>query len=189
MSIIPQYGLKQYQNATRIYTKSVTESLLLFKEEPRDLMIPVFIFHKHDELEELESVINFLNSFGELVYVDWLDQDLYTNTTEATKRIHLIIKERIKENQKFIFLATEDALTSKLGKWILGQMHNQQDQDHFAILPIRSDYSDYSGEELLGKYPYIHEVENELYGVEYPNGEIIELASWLRSEDKKLIQL
>ncbi|GAA4272775.1 hypothetical protein U6A24_08480 [Aquimarina gracilis] len=182
MSILPQYGLIQYRNATRIYTKTVNESLQLFKQEPRDLMVSVFIFHKHDELEELDSAINFLNSFGELVYADWIDEDMYENTTEATKRIHITIKEKIKENQKFIFLATESALNSKMGKWVLGQLHGQKNLDHIAIFPIRGDYSDYSGEEYLGKYPYIHEIESEVYGVEFPDQSTIELGTWLSSK-------
>lgn len=181
MSILPEYGLKQYRNATRIYTKTVTESLQLFKEEPRDLMVSVFVFHKHDELEELDSAINFLNSFGELVYADWIDEDMYENTTEATKRVHLAIKEKMKANQKFIFLATENAINSKMGKWILGQLHGQKNLEHIAIFPIRGDYSDYSGEEYLDKYPYIHEIETEVYGVEFPGGATKELGSWLAS--------
>jgi len=181
MSILPEYGLKQYGNATRIYKKTVIESLQLFKEEPRELMVSVFVFHNPEELEELESTINFLNSFGELVYVDWIDPELHKNTSEATKKVHNSIKEKIKINQKFIFLATEGALSSKLGKWILGQLHSQKDQEHIAILPVRGDYRDYTGEEYLGKYPYIHEVETEVYGVEFPNGEIKELGAWLSS--------
>ncbi|MBQ0737241.1 hypothetical protein [Aquimarina celericrescens] len=181
MSIIPQYGLKQYRNTARIYTKSVTESLRLFKEEPRNIMVSVFIFHKHDELEELDSAINFLNGFDELVYADWIDEDMYDNTTEATKRIHLAIKEKMKQNKKFIFLATEYAIESKLGKWVLGQLHGQKDTEHIALFPVRGDYSDYSGEEYLQKYPYIHEIEAEVYGVKYPNGEAKELGAWLAS--------
>ncbi|WP_281989087.1 hypothetical protein [Aquimarina aggregata] len=182
MSILPHYGLKQYRNSARIYMKTVTESLKLFREENPDFKVPVFIFHKHDELEELDSAINFLSNFDILLAADWIEANMFDDTsTAAVKLVHQAIKNKIKEHKKFIFLATEDAITSKLGKWVLGQLHGLKDMEHIAIFPIRGDYSDYGGEEYLDKYPYIHEIEAEIYGVRYPNGDTKELGAWLSS--------
>ncbi len=185
MNILPKYGLLQYRNAVRIYSKPVTESLVLFKEETKFLKTSLFISHKHDELEELDSAINFLKSFGVLIYADyWLnDGNPEDITTINTSHSRHAIEEKIKESQKFIFLATENAITSKECKWAIRYAKTQKPIDNIAIFPIREDYTDYGGTEYLQKYPYIQKREAELdrYDVKFPDGSTIELDSWLAS--------
>ncbi|MEW7278650.1 hypothetical protein ABW636_08640 [Aquimarina sp. 2201CG1-2-11] len=183
MNILPKYGLLQYRNAARIYSKPVTESLVLFQEETKFLKTSVFIAHKQGELEELDSAVNFLKSFGVLIYADyWLDQSNPEDiTTINTSQSRQQIENKIKEHKKFIFLATENGITSKECKWAVRYAKTQKDLNDIAILPIREDYTDYGGAEYLQKYPYIQKREAEMdqYDVVFPNGDIIELGEWL----------
>ncbi|MCK8521452.1 toll/interleukin-1 receptor domain-containing protein [Aquimarina sp. D1M17] len=178
MSILPKYGLLQYRNSVRVYTKPIDESLVLFKEETKAHKVSIFLLHKPDQLEELDSAINFLNNFRVMIYVDWLDQVLEDDKGEA---ITNLITEKLSENQKFIFLATEEAIHSKWCNWVLRLAKTKIPTEAIVMLPIRSDFDDYGGEEHLSKYPYIHEIEAEKYGVKYPNGDIKELTEWMNS--------
>ncbi len=180
MSILPRYGLLQLRNSARIYTKDVEESLRLFKEETKNLKASLFICFHPDEKEELDSAINFLKNFGVLIYADWLDDSMDKDKSDATSQR---LQEQIKENKKFIFLGTEAAIASKWCNWILRLANTLKPIEDIAILPVREDFTDYSGEELIKKYAYIHENDYTplAYDVTTVNGETLELATWLQS--------
>ncbi len=177
MSILPKYGLLQYRNSARFYIKSVEESLALFKQETKDHKIPLFLIHKPDQQEELDSAINFLNNFRVMLYVDWLD-----NVTEDDKSEELTqtILQKITACDKIIFLATEEALQSKWCNWVIRLAKTKIKTEDIIILPVRSDFDDFQGEDILQKHPYIYEVEEHLYHIQYPNGDSKELADWMK---------
>ncbi len=180
MNILPKFGLLQFRNSARIYKKTVDESLQLFREETKEQKVNVFLFHKPDQREELDSAINFLNNFRVLIYVDWLNSDVIEDKSEATKKL---ITQKIKENQKFIFLATEEAIHSKWCDWVIRLAKTMIPIENIIILPIRADFSDYDGGEYLRKYPYIHESDftaNE-YDIKFPDQEILPLSKWIAS--------
>ena len=89
----------------------------------------------------------------------------------------------IRENKKFIFLATEGAITSKWCNWELGHGDAEKYINHIAILPIKNTYSDYNGAEYLQIYPYIYESDltPNTYYIKYPNGDLKNLSEWLKS--------
>ena len=70
------------------------------------------------------------------------------------------IKQKIKDNHKFILLATEGAINSKWCNWELGLGDAAKYIEHIAILPVKKDYSDFSGSEYLQIYPYIFNVDS-----------------------------
>ncbi|WP_103864440.1 MULTISPECIES: TIR domain-containing protein [Aquimarina] len=188
MNILPKYGLLQYRNTARIYSKPIAESLQLFREETKFLKVSLFLSYKHDELEELDSAINFLKGFGVLIYTDYLfnnnNPTEEKSTTEMSdQQIQQITEQKIKENKKFIFLATEEAISSKRCKWELRYANTQKAINDIAILPIREDYADYGGAEYLHKYPFIQKSDSdpEGYDVKFPNGNITSLSAWLVS--------
>lgn len=180
MSIISKSKLTTYRNTTRYYSKSINESLKEFRVESKFSKVTIFLSHKHDEVEELDSTISFLKRFGVEIYVDWLDDGMPRTTSGTTASR---IKQKIKENRKFIFLATEGAISSKWCNWELGHGDAEKYMNHIAVLPIKNNYSDYSGAEYLQIYPYIYEsdsTDNSFY-VKFPNGDLINLGSWLKS--------
>ncbi len=182
MSILPKFGLLQFRNSARIYNKTVDESLQLFKEETKESKINLFVFHKPDQLEELDSTVNFLNNFRVLIYVDWLDEHIAQDKSEATTKL---ITQKINDNKKFIFLATEEAIQSKWCDWVLRLAKTLKPIEDIAVLPVRADFSDYNddGEAYLQKYAYIHEsdVTPHVYDIKFPNGDIKSLADWIAS--------
>ena len=81
------------------------------KKESR---VTIFLSHKHSDAEILKSFIFLLRKKGIDVYVDWMDYDMPKNTDGSTAER---IKKKIKEMDKFILLATEDAISSKWCNW------------------------------------------------------------------------
>tara|TARA_R110000765_G_scaffold426726_1_gene543781 strand:+ start:4276 stop:4818 length:543 start_codon:yes stop_codon:yes gene_type:complete len=180
MSIISKSRLSEYRNSTRYYSKTINESLKEFRAESRYSKVTIFLSHKHDETEELDSAISFLKRFGVEVYVDWLDDGMPRTTSGITANR---IKQKIKENRKFIFLATEGAIGSKWCNWELGHGDAQKYLEHIAVLPVKNTYSDYSGAEYLQIYPYIYESDStpNSFFIKYPNGDLKDLGAWLKS--------
>lgn len=178
MSIISELELSEFRNSTRIFSKTIIESLNEFKSENSYKKVKIFLSHKHNELKELDAAISFLKSFGVEIYVDWLDEEMPKRTSGITAER---IKRKILENQKFILLATEGAISSKWCNWELGLGDAAKYLEHIAILPIKSNNSDYSGSEYLEIYPYIYESENnrKKYFIRFPNGKVENIRDWL----------
>ena len=193
MSLINESQLRGYRKSTKSYNLSLNESLRNFKNESKFLKTKIFLSHKHDELENLEGAVSFLNSHGVQVYVDWLDEGMPKVTSGSTA---IRIKEKIKENDKFILLATEGAINSKWCNWELGLGDAAKYVSNIAILPVKRDYSVFSGSEYLEIYPYIYEIDYYQYfnghflnvGIyvvfPYLNGSyrIVSLKDWLGSK-------
>ncbi len=156
MSIISKSTLYGFRNSTRVFSRTINESLDEFSKESKIEKSTVFLSHKHDELKELDSAISLLKKLGVNVYVDWLDTGMPKTTSGKTAKR---IKDKIKENKKFIFLATEGAINSKWCNWELGFGDAQKYIDNIALLPIRDDYSSFTGSEYLQIYPRIEFVE------------------------------
>ena len=151
--IITESELRGFRNRTRDISKGVQDSLNEWVNESRTGKVTVFLSHKHDEIEELDSAISLLKLMSVEVYVDWQDKEMPKNTNGATARI---IKRKIGENKKFILLATEAAIASKWCNWELGYGDAMRYMDHIAIFPISRSYNrNYSGSEYLSIYSSI----------------------------------
>lgn len=191
MSFINESQLRGYRKSTKTYNLSITESLRSFKNESKSLKTKIFLSHKHDELEHLEGAISFLKNHSVQVYVDWLDEGMPKTTCGHTA---VRIKGKIKENDKFIFLATEGAINSKWCNWELGLGDAEKYIENIAVLPIEKDYSNFAGNEYLEIYPYIFNIDSFQFFkgeyrsqgayVIYPsvngNNKIISLNDWLK---------
>lgn len=191
MALITESQIKNQRRSTKTLM-SLNESLRSFKNESSYLKTKIFLSHKHDEKEFLEGAISLLKTFGVDVYVDWLDEGMPKTTSgETAKRI----KEKIKENHKFILLATEGAISSKWCNWELGLGDAAKYIDHIALLPVKKDYLDFSGSEYLEIYPYIFKIDYYQFFkgeyrsqgtyVVYPsvigNDRVVPIAQWLRN--------
>ncbi|MFV0166722.1 MULTISPECIES: toll/interleukin-1 receptor domain-containing protein [Empedobacter] len=189
MSFITESKLKSFRPSYGSYTKNNSRVLLEFRNESKFLKTKIFLSHKHDEVEQLEGAISFLKKHGVEVYVDWLDDGMPKTTSGITASR---IKEKIKENDKFILLATEAAINSKWCNWELGLGDAAKYINNIAILPIKKDNSDFTGSEYLQIYPYITNLDVNGYinnsfklagaYVVYPDGKILLLTEWLRSK-------
>ena len=116
--------------------------------------IPVFISHKHDDLDlgELDGVIGMLKEYGVIPYIDSMDSKMPDHTcAETAKRI----KDVIEFCDKFILLATNNAIESYWCNWEVGIGDVHKYKNHIAILPMKDYGKDYKGNEYLRIYSSI----------------------------------
>lgn len=151
MSFISESTLSNYRSRTRFFSKdnivNLSESISRDRSKPM-----IFLSHKHDELSIMQDVIGFLKDEGVDVYVDWMDEDMPAHTNAETA---LRLKEKIKKADKFILLATQNAINSKWCNWELGLGDAAKYIENIALFPINRTYQSFSGSEYLRIYPRI----------------------------------
>lgn len=151
MSYISESQLSQYRRRTETFSAdnivNLNESLSRDKTRPM-----VFLSHKHGEFSILQDVIAFLRNEGIDVYVDWMDSSMpaYTNAETAHK-----LKQKIKVSDKFILVATPDAINSKWCNWELGLGDVEKYIDNIALFPVNKSSQSFYGAEYLRIYPRI----------------------------------
>ena len=141
--------------------------------------VTVFLSHKHDELDDVRDVIGFLESkFNVKCYIDSEDETLpiYTSPETAAK-----IKDRIKQCDKFILLATNGAIESKWCNWELEYGDAFKFSIKIAIFPFTGQFHDFTGKEYLKLYP---SVINVGYGETYTNGKPIPSGYYIAYQNK-----
>lgn len=136
--------------------KSITESVVQFSVEDSSYpRIKIFMSHKHSDLEDLKGVIGFLEKkYNISIYIDGNDSTMPKVTSVKTAEK---IKEKINLCDKFILLATNDAIHSIWCNWELGYSDAVK-SGKIAIFPMNdTDLSDddYSGNEYMELYPSI----------------------------------
>lgn len=116
----------------------------------------VFISHKHEDLDDLKGILGFLEAVYDVkVYIDSKDQSMPKITSAKTA---YNIKNRIKQCNKFILLATNGAIESKWCNWELGYGDAQKFERHIALFPMKPQNTydaDYKGIEYMSIYPHI----------------------------------
>ena len=131
-------------------------SELLLENQIHSNKTKVFLSHKHSDLDELKDLIGFLETkYNVDVYIDSMDNAMPSTTSGATATR---IKKVIQKCDKFILLATNDAVESKWCNWELGFGDAQKFRDDIAILPIKEKGqidNQYKGKEYMSIYPQI----------------------------------
>ena len=147
--------------------------------------IGVFLSHSHKDKNLIKEVISFFKGVNVSVYVDWLDDGMPEKTSGETA---LKIKSKIITNDKFILLATNDAVVSKWCNWELGIGDTFKfSKDNLLILPLSENSGTWNGNEYLQIYPRIESViqnGNEIYDtifrIKYPDGKTKWLHEWIK---------
>lgn len=142
--------------AESVAMESLNESKIFDSVTPSYSPKPtVFLSHKHDDLEDLQGVMGLLQKLGAKIYIDSMDNKMPNQTSGETA---IRIKEIIKYCNKFILLATDNAIESYWCNWELGIGDIHKYIEHIAILPMKEkgerDYK-YKGNEYLQIYPSI----------------------------------
>lgn len=144
---------------------------------PKKIKTTVFLSHKHDDLNDLKGVIGMLEKeFDVKVYIDSWDKKMPEVTSGQTADR---IKNKIKECDKFILLATNAAIESNWCNWELGYGDAQKNEyNNLALFPMEDvpKSSSYKGNEYLEIYPHIISKENQCY-VKFQE-EITPLSEW-----------
>lgn len=113
----------------------------------------VFLSHKHQETEILLQVKAFFEKLGMRVYVDWMKKNMQHPTDTSTAKE---LKRQISNQDKFILIATEEAIKAPWCNWELGLADQIKDgKDKLAILPVEDKSGTWRHNEYLRIYPSI----------------------------------
>jgi hypothetical protein len=161
-------GLKGVVNESRMFSKTASTT-------------SIFLSHSHYDKDVVEQAKIFLENLGISIYVDWADETMpeRTNGTTAQK----IKNQIISTNDKFILLATNNAVASKWCNWEVGiadpfKLPNKK----IALLPLADNSGTWNGNEYLQIYPRIERGSTNPsdYYVWYPDNSIETISEWLK---------
>jgi len=126
--------------------------------------ITVFLSHSHKDKELAKGFQKLLALYEIYVYIDWQDSTLPdTPNRETADRI----KEKIRNLDLFILLATNNALSSRWCPWEIGVADSAKDYESILILPIVDDNGEFKGNEYLQLYRRIEiDTFEEMFVVE-----------------------
>jgi hypothetical protein len=114
--------------------------------------VTLFLSHSHKDKALIQPALAFLRSHGAKIYVDWMDDGMPdTVSGETAKKL----KERIKQQKKFLVLVTENSKDSRWVPWELGFADSTKGMDHIAAFPVSDSTGDFQHNEYLQIYPRI----------------------------------
>lgn len=162
MPIIKESGLgeilskRQYGLGGKV--KAITENRQFSKSESE---VTVFLSHSHHDKDRVLEFKTIIEDLGIKVYVDWMDKTMPQNTCGETAQR---IKKKIDENKKFVFLATNLAVSSKWCNWEVGIGDTyKSSKGNLAVLGMSDNMGHWEGNEYLRIYPSIeYEYGNRL---------------------------
>lgn len=161
-------GLSNTLNESRTFSKSSSTT-------------SIFLSHSHTDRPIVEQAKVFFENLGISIYVDWADETMPEKTNGITAQ--RIKNQIISTNDKFILLATNNAIASKWCNWEVGIADPfKLPKKKIALLPLADNSGTWNGNEYLQIYPRIEKstLINDEYYVWYPDGTLEELKSWLR---------
>lgn len=146
---------------------SLTESSRYFiKSSSLDVNTTIFLSHSHFDRELAKNMKIYLSKYRINLYIDWLDNKMPANTNAKTA---LELKNKIKSNNYFLLLATNNALASKWVPWELGIADGAKSYDNILILPINDNYGRFNGNEYLQIYKRVEQDNLGELGIFEPN--------------------
>ena len=161
------------------YNRPVKKRIIAFDSKHSRTNTKVFISHKHDDLNDLAGIIGLLEKlFHVEIYIDSRDESMPEQTCGKTAAL---IKENIKNCDKFILLATDKAIESKWCNWELGFGDAiKYKEGQIAIFPLgNSPGEQYKGNEYMQIYPYIVYRDGTTY---YKSGERITKGYYVKNQ-------
>ncbi len=109
----------------------------------------VFLSHSHKDSNLALGVQGLLEQQGLDVYIDWQDGAMPEKTNRQTAEN---IRQRIQACHRFLFLATENSLTSRWCPWEIGYADNVKEKNQILILLTEDDQGTIHGNEYLDLY-------------------------------------
>lgn len=111
----------------------------------------VFICHSHLDELLVKGVIALLEEAGWRIYVDWADASMPEKPNRETAAR---IRRKIVDHHYFIFLATENSMSSRWCPWEIGYADGKKQIDQILMFPTK-DGSRIYGNEYLQLYRQI----------------------------------
>lgn len=118
----------------------------------------VFLSHKHSDLPFIHDILKYIGEHAN-IYIDSMDSEMTGSTSPDTAEK---IKKVIQRAERFLLIATEDAIKSYWCNWELGIGDVlKHAEGRLAIFPIKENGAseeEYIGHEYLGIYPHVIKV-------------------------------
>lgn len=155
---LSQYGLRYASTRYARATRSLDEAY-------RRGSTTAFLCHSHKDLDLVLGLESTLREAGWDVYIDWQDTTM-PDTPDPTTAAK--IQEKIRRLDYFLFLATDNSMTSRWCPWEIGYADGVKSQDRILIIPTTDAGKNY-GNEYLGLY---RQIDNDYRGAlisKYPN--------------------
>lgn len=131
------------QAATR--TQPLARSARTLIEAKSKGLKTAFLCHSHKDRSLIDGVITLLQEEGWMIYVDWTDSSMpETPNRETAEKI----KTKITELNFFLFLATENSMSSRWCPWEIGYADGKKNIDKIIIIPTTDGYSTHGSEYL-----------------------------------------
>lgn len=133
------------------YDKVLNESL---KAQASIDRFDIFLSHSMQDAEIVLGAMEILKNMGYKVYVDWvIDKQLSREKVNAETA--QVLKDRMKQSQSLLYIATGNSSDSKWMPWELGYFDGIK-PECIAVLPVLdSANSSFDGQEYLGLYPKV----------------------------------
>jgi hypothetical protein len=133
--------------------------------------------HSHEDEDIVNQAVELLGNQGIIVYVDWKDHTMPEVTSPVTAAR---IRKKISACNKFVLLATNNALASRWVPWELGVADVATSTDHVAIMPVRDPPHVWTGNEYVGIYSTLERADDGSLAVFKPGENTgISLRGWL----------
>ena len=160
-------GLRGMVNEIRMFPKTTSTT-------------SIFLSHSHSDKDVIEQAKIFFENIGISIYVDWADKTMPESTNGVTAQ--KIKSQIITGNDKFVLLATNNAVASKWCNWEVGIADPfKLPYKKIALLPLADNNGTWDGNEYLQIYPRIERSSTNLneYWVWYPDGTLESISTWL----------
>jgi len=141
----------------------------------------IFLSHSHSEKSLVEQGKLFFENLGISIYVDWADETMPDKPNAVTAQ--KIKNQIISSNDKFVLLATNQAVASKWCNWEVGIADPfKLPKKKIALMPLADNNRTWNGNEYLNIYPRIERgtTDNKKYWVWYPDGTLETIIDWLK---------
>lgn len=119
--------------------------------------VGVFLSHSHSDLESLEpgllgSIKSLFADANIKVYIDSMDPEMPSVTSGITA---IILRTNIELLDKFVVIATTNAVNSNWVPWELGFADKAKTLRNVAVLPIADKHGNWPNREYFSIYPRI----------------------------------
>lgn len=140
---------------SKLVMESYPEKLSnIIKNQENKSKFDVFLSNSIRDEELVIGVENIFKDMGKTVYIDWVF-DKHLSRDSVTKETAETLRNRMKQSSKLLYLATDNASSSKWMPWELGYFDGLK-SGNVAILPlVDSVDSSFQGQEYLGLYPVL----------------------------------
>lgn len=118
----------------------------------------IFLSHSINDAELVLGIKLLLQQMGKTVYVDWIE-DATLDRSEVTKETAEILRVRMRQSASLLYLATDNASSSKWMPWELGFFDGYKSNAVFILPVLDVPDQKFQGQEYLGLYPLITKEE------------------------------